>query len=192
MANSKRKERGTKEIEVTSKIHGKWNTASHSFYKAVRTCVRGVPRDNTWNKSDRNRFGDRFAIIRVWLGAISGTWMCYCSYRTIDYRSRVRAVRMTADIIWPALHFESTKKTNVQIVFNGIGSVALSYPLSSDHLRIVNVLIFSCARVWLSLNLREFQRSAILKRDIRTNFDCETIISLHLLHFTLIGMLIGR
>lgn len=64
-------------------------------------------------------------------------------------------------------------------VFNSISSVALSYPLSSDHSWIVNVLIFSCARVWLSLNLREFQRFAMLKRDIRTNFDCEKIISLH-------------
>lgn len=39
--NSKReeKERGAKETEVTSKIRGKWNTASRSFYKAIRARV---------------------------------------------------------------------------------------------------------------------------------------------------------
>jgi len=34
-----RGERGTKGTETTSKIREKWNTASHSFYKAIRTRV---------------------------------------------------------------------------------------------------------------------------------------------------------
>lgn len=99
--NSKReeKERGTKETGTTSKIRGKWNTASHSFYKAVRARVVCLE-----TMLGINPIGIDLVIEGLPLYAcsseLSPAHECsYYSYKAIDYRSRARAVRTVADLI---------------------------------------------------------------------------------------------
>lgn len=125
IASSKReeKEKGAKETEATSKIRGKWNTANHSFYKAIRVvCFETMLGINpigidlvigslplyACSSELSVAYGDVLLQLQsYWLPitSVSG------AYSRRSYLTRVA--------------FESAKKANVQIANSTVSAVSL-------------------------------------------------------------------